>query len=256
MAAAQPSPALAAIDSAIARVDALIARLSASPDGPAAPPAPAVSTAAAGAETPKPAAAPAPASKKASKAAKQGAPAAAASGASESIDNFDKCDIRVAVVTACEPHPVAEKLYVCQVEVAPGEVRQVCAGLKKFISQSDLLNRRVCAVCNLKPAKLAGTPSAAMMLAGSCADEGSEAGERVKLIDPPQDAAVGDRVCIQGHPPSAAPASQLSSKVWTKVAGLLKVQGGNAAYDGQLLVVGADGSAITVADLPDGSEIH
>ncbi|GJP78925.1 hypothetical protein CLOP_g9184 [Closterium sp. NIES-67] len=93
-----------------------------------------------------------------------------------------------------------------------GEVRQVVAGLRKFVPQAELQGRLVCAVCNLKPAKLAGQPSEAMMLAGSHPAAEAEGGEIVKLIDPPQDAAVGDRVCIQGRPASAAPVKQLSSK--------------------------------------------
>ena len=51
---------------------------------------------------------------------------------------------------------------------------QVVAGLRKFIPAADLSDRLVCVVCNLKPAKLAGQPSEAMILAGSCVNEGGE----------------------------------------------------------------------------------
>ncbi|CAI7787600.1 unnamed protein product, partial [Closterium sp. NIES-54] len=251
MAAADPAPALVALDNAIAQIDLLISRLTASSASSADVPVAAQPKAAvAGSNGEKQSS-----EKGKAKAAKLAQSSATPASAGESVENFDKCDIRVARVQAVEPHPVSEKLYVCQVEVAPGEVRQVVAGLRKFISQEELQGRLVCAVCNLKPAKLAGQPSQAMMLAGSHPSAEAEAGEVVKLIDPPQDAAVGDRVCIQGRPASAAPVKQLSSKVWEKVAGLLRVQGGAATFDGQVLVTGA-GGGITVQGLVDGSEIH
>ncbi|CAI5465465.1 unnamed protein product [Closterium sp. Yama58-4] len=252
MAAADPAPALVALDNAIAQIDLLVSRLTASSASSAdVPVATQPKTAAAGSNGEIQSSEKGKA--KAAKPAAQSSSASASGG--ENVENFDKCDIRVARVQAVEPHPVAEKLYVCQVEVAPGEVRQVVAGLRKFISQEELQGRLVCAVCNLKPAKLAGQPSQAMMLAGSHPSAEAEAGEIVKLIDPPQDAAVGDRVCIQGRPASAAPVKQLSSKVWEKVAGLLRVQGGAATYDGQALVTGA-GGGITVQGLVDGRDGH
>ncbi|CAI5464851.1 unnamed protein product [Closterium sp. Yama58-4] len=247
MAAADPAPALVALDNAIAQIDLLISRLTAS-SAPSAdvPVAAQPKAAVAGSNGEKQSS-----EKGKAKSAKPAQSSAAPASAGESVENFDKCDMRVARVQAVELHPVAEKLYVCQVEVAPGELRQVVAGLRKFISQEELQGRLVCAVCNLKPAKLAGQPSQAMMLAGSHPFAEAEAGEVVKLIDPPQDATVGDRVCIQGRPASAAPVKQLSSKVWEKVAGLLRVQGGAATFDGQALVTGA-GGGITVQGLVDG----
>lgn len=52
---------------------------------------------------------------------------------------------------------------------------QVVAGLKKFVKVEELEGRKVCVILNLKPAKLAGQVSEAMILAGSIATpEGSE----------------------------------------------------------------------------------
>lgn len=56
------------------------------------------------------------------------------------------------------------------------------AGLRKFMEASDLQDRLVCVVCNLKPAKLAGQPSEAMILAGSCKKEGGEEGEEIVKV--------------------------------------------------------------------------
>jgi tRNA-binding EMAP/Myf-like protein len=84
-------------------------------------------------------------------------------------------DKQVGLVLSVSDHPISEKLYVCKVEVAPGETRQVVAGLKKFVHEYELERRKVCVILNLKPAKLAGQVSEAMILAGSVpTPDGSE----------------------------------------------------------------------------------
>ncbi len=42
---------------------------------------------------------------------------------------------------------------------------QVCAGLQQYLRVEQLQDQLVCVVANLKPAKLAGEPSEAMVLA-------------------------------------------------------------------------------------------
>jgi aminoacyl tRNA synthase complex-interacting multifunctional protein 1 len=97
------------------------------------------------------------------------------SSKSEHSENFDKALIQVGLVLSVSDHPISEKLYVCKVEVAPGETRQVVAGLKKFVHEHELERRKVCVILNLKPAKLAGQVSEAMILAGSVpTPDGSE----------------------------------------------------------------------------------
>ncbi len=54
-------------------------------------------------------------------------------------------------------------------------IGQVVAGLKKFVHEYELERRKVCVILNLKPAKLAGQVSEAMILAGSVpTPDGSE----------------------------------------------------------------------------------
>ncbi|KAG0562413.1 hypothetical protein KC19_9G144000 [Ceratodon purpureus] len=170
----------------------------------------------------------------------------------EQNDNFDKALMQVAVVQSVENHPNSEKLYVCKVDVGEGVVKQVVAGLKKFVTVGELEGKKVCVILNLKTAKLAGQVSEAMILAGSVAT--AEGSEIVKVLEPPSGAAPGDRIFQEGGAPSAAPAKQLSSKVWEKVVPLLKVEGGLAVYDGKSLVTSS--GSIKVPGLPDGAGIH
>ena len=61
-------------------------------------------------------------------------------------------------------HPNADKLYLLKIDLKT-EVRQVVAGLKKFYTKEELLNKKIVMVANLKPAKLRGEVSEGMLLA-------------------------------------------------------------------------------------------
>jgi methionine--tRNA ligase beta chain len=84
----------------------------------------------------------------------------------EQEQDFAKSWLQVGRVTEIEDHPNSEKLIVVKVEIAPGEMRQVVAGLKKHVKKEDLLLKLVVLILNLKPAKLGGVASEAMILAG------------------------------------------------------------------------------------------
>jgi aminoacyl tRNA synthase complex-interacting multifunctional protein 1 len=183
--------------------------------------------------------------------AKAATSAAVASG-NEQNDNFDKALMQVAVVQSVENHPNSEKLYVCKIDVGGGTIKQVVAGLKKFVTVEELQGRLVCVILNLKTAKLAGQVSEAMILAGSVAT--AEGSEIVKVLEPPSESAPGDRIFQEGGSPSASPAKQLSSKIWEKIVPLLKVEGGLAVFDSKPLVTSS--GSIKVPGLPDGAGIH
>lgn len=78
----------------------------------------------------------------------------------------------------------SDKLYKCVVEVEGGEKKQVIAGLKQFMTKDSLLGRLVVVILNLKPAKLAGELSEAMVLAADAPDPSGE-GLIVRPLDPP-----------------------------------------------------------------------
>ncbi|MFJ6211422.1 methionine--tRNA ligase [Lysinibacillus sp. NPDC092081] len=81
------------------------------------------------------------------------------------IDDFMKIDLRVAIVTACETVPKADKLLKLQVDLGY-EQRQVVSGIAKFYSPDELIGQKVIVVTNLKPVKLRGELSQGMILAG------------------------------------------------------------------------------------------
>ncbi|MCL6489815.1 MAG: methionine--tRNA ligase [Alicyclobacillus mali] len=84
------------------------------------------------------------------------------------IDLFDKVELRVGQVLACEKHPNADKLLVLQVDLG-GETRQIVSGIAKYYKPEELVGKKVVVVANLKPVKLRGQDSLGMIL---CASEG------------------------------------------------------------------------------------
>ena len=101
------------------------------------------------------------------------------------IEDFCKVELRVAEIVACEPVPKAKKLLKLQVDLG-FERRQVVSGIAKFYKPEDLIGKKVCLVCNLKPAKLCGVDSYGMLLASG--------EEEVRVVFLDKDAKCGERI--------------------------------------------------------------
>ncbi|TSO25751.1 methionine--tRNA ligase [Lactobacillus sp. LL6] len=96
------------------------------------------------------------------------------------IDDFDKVKIQVAKVLSVEPVKGSNKLLMFKLDFGNGHTRQILSGIRKFYpDESELLNKKVLAVTNLKPRKMLGHVSEGMLLS-------SEKDGKVKL------AIVGD----------------------------------------------------------------
>lgn len=84
----------------------------------------------------------------------------------------------------------SDKLWKCQVNVGDEQPRQIIAGLQPYISKSVMEGLSAVVICNLKPAKLAGEVSEAMILAAtSTADPNI-----VRTLQPPEGCKPGDKV--------------------------------------------------------------
>ncbi len=154
-------------------------------------------------------------------------------------DPFQSLQIKVGVIESVEDHPDADKLYVLQVNT--GEHRQIVAGLRPYLSKSDLLGKHVCILANLKPAVLRGKQSQGMLLA---ADDG----KNVRPLQAPH-AKPGD--IVQAGEMRAASEKQISFDDFKKVTLLAK--GGHATYNGIELKAGKE---TVSADVEDGATIR
>lgn len=61
-------------------------------------------------------------------------------------------------------HPDADTLYLEKIDVGEPEPRTVVSGLVAYVCQEDLQDRLVLVLCNLKPQKMRGIESQAMLL--------------------------------------------------------------------------------------------
>ena len=104
-------------------------------------------------------------------------------------DDFAKLDLRVATVLECKPHNNADKLLVLQIELAGGERRQICAGLRKDYPPEQLIGKQIVIVANLEPRTMRGEPSQGMLLAATDAASG-----KVIVVTPGEATAPGSKV--------------------------------------------------------------
>ena len=80
------------------------------------------------------------------------------------IDDFFKCKIQVARVTACEKVEKSSKLLKFTLSLGEDGTRTVVSGIQKYYAPETLVGRQVAVITNLKPAKLAGIESQGMIL--------------------------------------------------------------------------------------------
>lgn len=114
---------------------------------------------------------------------------AAAAAAAEDVVAPYRLDIRVGRIVEVSKHPEADALYVEKIDLGSllllmnvttisflnvliftGESlgpRTIVSGLVNFVPESEMLNRMVVVLCNLKPAKMRGIESAGMVLCAS-----------------------------------------------------------------------------------------
>ena len=83
-----------------------------------------------------------------------------------SIDDFAKCDLRVAKVLAAEKVKKADKLLKLEVDLGH-ETRTVISGIALHYQPEELVGKHVVMVINLKAAKIRGVESRGMILAAS-----------------------------------------------------------------------------------------
>lgn len=91
------------------------------------------------------------------------------------IDDFDKVKMQVGKILSVEPVKGSSKLLMFKLDFGNGQTRQILSGIRKFYpDESELLNKKVIAVTNLKPRKMLGHVSEGMLLS-------SEKDGKVKL---------------------------------------------------------------------------
>lgn len=86
------------------------------------------------------------------------------------IDDFDRVDLRVALVKNVEKIKGADRLLKVELDLG-SETRTVVAGIAQHYTPDSLVGKRVVIVANLAPVKLRGVTSSGMILAASEGDD-------------------------------------------------------------------------------------
>eukprot|EP00930_Biecheleria_cincta_P070901 TRINITY_DN58479_c0_g1_i1.p1 TRINITY_DN58479_c0_g1~~TRINITY_DN58479_c0_g1_i1.p1 ORF type:complete len:650 (+),score=136.86 TRINITY_DN58479_c0_g1_i1:63-2012(+) len=202
----------------------------------------------ASAKAPKASTGKAPAAKEpAAKAPAASAADAPAEGSAEAA--LCKLDIRCGRILECDRVPDADSLYLLKINVGEDKPRQVVSSLVKHYKAEELKNRQVVVYCNIKPGKMRGFESQAMVLAAT-QDKGAE-NEKCELLAPPEGTAEGTRpMCGKLEVGSLSEGVSVKniSKVWGQVQPLLQTSGAKEAmFEGTTLTM--KGNAVTVPSL-------
>ena len=81
------------------------------------------------------------------------------------FEDWEKLELRVGLVEACEAHPKADRLLVSKVRLG-SELRTIVSGIREHYAPEDMVGRRVVVLCNLPKRKIRGIESEGMLLVG------------------------------------------------------------------------------------------
>ncbi|KAL7795683.1 nucleic acid-binding protein [Trichoderma afarasin] len=176
----------------------------------------------------------------------QKAPAAAAPLSPSLID------LRVGHILKAINHPDADSLFVSTIAMGDpagedtteyeGQIcRTVCSGLNGLIPLEEMQGRKVVVVANLKPVKMRGIKSCAMVLAASPKVKEGEVDDHkgpVELVTPPEGAKAGERVYFEGWKGEPEGVLNPKKKIWeTFQPGFTTTDNLEAAFDASVVEV-------------------
>lgn len=148
-------------------------------------------------------------------------------------------------ILECKQHENADKLFVSQIKIDHDDPVQVCSGLVGYIPRDNMVDRRVVVLTNLKPSKMRGVKSEAMLLA-------AELNNQVDLVSPPKSSAVGAKLYFEGF--EGPDAGRLKSKVWEEIAKNLRTNSsGEPVFilDGKEYRLRGEGDDVATSSLAD-----
>lgn len=187
-------------------------------------------------------------------------------------------DLRVGHILKAVNHPDADSLYVSTIAMGDaagasedyteyeGQVcRTVCSGLNGLIPLEEMQGRKVIVVCNLKPVKMRGIKSCAMVLAASPKVREGEVDDHkgpVELVSPPEGSKAGERVYFEGWQGEPEGVLNPKKKIWeTFQPGFTTTDGLECAFNAGAVeqlgktglgkLVTASGGVCTVKTLKD-----
>ena len=145
---------------------------------------------------------------------------------------------KVGEITKIWPMEGKDDIYCEEIDVGEDQPRTVMSGLRKFFTEEELLHRKVMVITNLKARRVGTFTSQGMVICAA-----NEDNSVVELVEPPQDAPVGEVVQFEGLP-EVIPDEEINpnrkTSPWGKCADQLMVnEEGVAAFQTNALVTSA-----------------
>ncbi|CAF1234655.1 unnamed protein product [Rotaria sordida] len=160
--------------------------------------------------------------------------------------DITRFNLRIGKILSVKKHPNADSLYVEQIDVGEEKPRTVCSGLLKYMQPSDLVQKLVIVLCNLKPVKMRGITSEAMLMCASTP-------EKIELLEPLSDCKPGDRIECDGYNCSS-PHAQITKELSDQILPYMSTnENGEATFKGTLWRVANDKDVIkckTLVNVP------
>merc|ERR1711936_396043 len=148
--------------------------------------------------------------------------------------DIGRLDLRVGHIRKASKHPDADSLYIEEIDCGEENPRQVISGLVRFIPEAEMQDRLVIVLCNLKPSKMRGIVSEAMVMCASTP-------EKVEILAPPPGSKPGDLVLVDGFTRKPDEILNPKKKIFETCAPDLKVNDvKQATYKGVLWTVNGD----------------
>jgi aminoacyl tRNA synthase complex-interacting multifunctional protein 1 len=150
--------------------------------------------------------------------------------------DIGRLDLRIGKIVEVSKHPDADALYLEKIDCGEAVPRTVISGLVKFVPIEEMQNRMVVVMCNLKPVKMRGITSEAMVMCASSPD-------KVEVLSPPVSAVPGDLVHCDKYPRVPDAVLNPKKKIFETVApDLLTNDDLVACYKGSPLLVPGKGT--------------
>jgi len=168
----------------------------------------------------------------------------AAAPADRAVD-VSWCDIRVGRIIDAKLHPESDKLYVETIDLGEATPRTVLSGLAAHMPLDKVNGALVVCICNLKPRKMAGIESQAMVL---CASGKGKA--TLDFVLPPASSQPGERVTWEGYAGEPEPPKKMDKKkAWEEVMPELHTNAeGVACYKGVPFALAAGNCTSSVTE--------
>lgn len=140
-------------------------------------------------------------------------------------------DLRVGRILEAKKHPDADALYLETIDLGEEKPRTVISGLVKHVPLDQMQDRLVVCLCNLKPSKMRGIMSEAMVMCASSP-------EKVEIMEVDPSAKPGDKITCGSFVHRPVPQINSKNKVWELLApDFMVAADGTGKFRGEPLLV-------------------